>query len=115
MHLFFVLVEGDEQSRRKRVTCIHRERDDAAFRLADDKTVNKAAVLPAQRDADHIAEVALAGLGVEVADGGEGFALDDGCGVRPGREAAVWGRRGASAGRLTQVGQQGDCETAGDV
>jgi hypothetical protein len=101
--------------RRKRVPSIDRQRDDPAFRLADDETVNEAAVLRAQGDTDHIAKVPLAGLGVEVADGGQGFPLDDGGGVRPGGVAAIGGRRGAGAGCLTQGGQQGDGETAGDV
>jgi hypothetical protein len=63
--------------RGERPTGINRHRDDAALGLANHKTVNKAALLGAERHADHVANLVDAGLGVDIADCGKGFALDD--------------------------------------
>ena len=57
---------------------------DTAVRLTHEQMVNEAPVAGTERDADEVAELALAGLGVEFADRSEGFALDDGERVRPG-------------------------------
>ena len=100
----------------ERAAGIDGERHDAALGLADQQAVDETALLGAERDADHVADIALAGLDVEIADGGQGLALDYGHGFRPVGKAMISrdGGQRRSGAECGSGGEAGGAEMTDD-